>query len=169
MRSFLNKVLLLTLDGLTKESCIAAYLRCAWVGLVKKSGLLFTWFSLKQCSSSSLQIAYGGQYTPQLLPTPVPVPSECNVSGTSERNYLAHLLAFLPSLSHSETALSLLTSTAVSTVVTRASTICSTDLRKVYRKYQSKGNYGSNRPAYDPLGWMLLFIRISEMFMLLGN
>jgi len=86
MRSFLNKVLLLTLDGLTKESCIAAYLRCAWVGLVKKSGLLFTWFSLKQCSSSSLQIAYGGQYTPQLLPTPVPVPVRSVVKWKETRN-----------------------------------------------------------------------------------
>jgi hypothetical protein len=46
----------LTLDGYTKEVCIAGYLFCKKVRhLVKGSGLLFTALYLKQCSSS-LQI-----------------------------------------------------------------------------------------------------------------
>lgn len=71
MRSYLNKVLLIIQDGLTKETCIGAYLFSKEVHrLVKSSGLLFTALYLKQCASS-LQIAYGGIYTPGLLPVPV--------------------------------------------------------------------------------------------------
>lgn len=66
-RSILNKVLLIVFDGLTKESCIAAYLFSKQVHrLVRRSGMLFTALYLKQCSSS-LQIAYGGIYTPRQL------------------------------------------------------------------------------------------------------
>lgn len=56
MVTILKKMVLLTLDGYTKEVCIAGYLFCKKVRhLVKGSGLLFTALYLKQCSSS-LQI-----------------------------------------------------------------------------------------------------------------
>lgn len=64
------KVTLLTLDGVTKEACIATHL-FSKQKLVKGSGLLFTALYLKQCSSS-LQTAYGGIRRPHdLLPVPV--------------------------------------------------------------------------------------------------
>jgi hypothetical protein len=69
---FLNKILLVVLDGLTKETCIAAFLFGKRViELKKKGGLLFVALYCKQCASS-LQIAYGG-VVPQrgLLPVPV--------------------------------------------------------------------------------------------------
>lgn len=72
MRSILNKMLLMVLDGLTKETCIAAYLFSKQVlRLVRKSGLLFTALYLKQCAAS-LQVAYAGVKRPhELLPVPV--------------------------------------------------------------------------------------------------
>jgi len=72
MVSILNKMLLIVLDGYTKETCIAAYLFSKQVlGLVKKSGLLFTALYLKQCAAS-LQVAYAGVKRPhELLPIPV--------------------------------------------------------------------------------------------------
>ena len=72
MRSFLNKMILIVAEGLTKEFCISAYLFTKLViRLYRKSGALFTAFYLKQCSSS-LQQAYGGVKTPHtLLPVPV--------------------------------------------------------------------------------------------------
>jgi hypothetical protein len=52
--------------------CLAASLFCKEVvRLISKSGLLFTAFYLKQCSSS-LQMAYGGvKKPPELLPLPI--------------------------------------------------------------------------------------------------
>jgi len=72
MRGILNKILLIILDGLTKEYCIAAFLFSkSTLALVRGSGLLFTALYLKQCSSS-LQMAYGGdKFTHELLPVPV--------------------------------------------------------------------------------------------------
>jgi hypothetical protein len=72
MKSILSKMILIILDGLNKESCIAAYLFSKKVlKLVRGSGLLFTALYLKQCNSS-LQVAYGGVKAPHaLLPTPL--------------------------------------------------------------------------------------------------
>lgn len=72
MVTILKKMVLLTLDGYTKEVCIAGYLFCKKVRhLVKGSGLLFTALYLKQCSSS-LQTYYGGcKKSPELLPVPI--------------------------------------------------------------------------------------------------
>lgn len=71
-RSYLNRMILITHDSLTKEACIGAYLFSKQVvRLVRKSGFLFTSLYLKQCSSS-LQMAYGGiPKPPELLPVPV--------------------------------------------------------------------------------------------------
>ena len=83
MRSYLNKVILIATDGLTKELCIGAYLFASTVvRLGRKSGWLHVALYFKQCASS-LMTAYGGVKTPpQLLPVPVsltrsgyPIPS----------------------------------------------------------------------------------------------
>lgn len=72
MMGFLNGILLVVADGLTKESCIALYLYTKEVRrLYTKSGPLFTALYLKQCSSS-LQMAYGGdKRSPERLAVPV--------------------------------------------------------------------------------------------------
>lgn len=71
-RSYLNRMILITHDSLTKEACIGAYLFSKQVvRLVRKSVFWFTSLYLKQCSSS-LQMAYGGiPKPPELLPVPV--------------------------------------------------------------------------------------------------
>lgn len=72
MRSLFNKVILIGLDCLSKEFCIASYLLIKQIWKWKqKSGWLFTALYLKQCAAS-LQKAYGGDtYVPELLPVPV--------------------------------------------------------------------------------------------------
>lgn len=53
MRGMLSPVLLVVLDGLTKEHCIAVYLfEKSVMALVKRSGLLFTAMYLKLASSA---------------------------------------------------------------------------------------------------------------------
>ena len=55
-RSYLNRMILITHDSLTKEACIGAYLFSKQVvRLVRKSVFWFTSLYLKQCSSSRLR------------------------------------------------------------------------------------------------------------------
>ena len=64
MKSYLSKVLLVIQDGLSKETCVAAYLFAGSViKLGRKSGWLHCSLYLKQCSSS-LMMAYGGSFSP---------------------------------------------------------------------------------------------------------
>lgn len=70
---FLNKVLLLILDGFTKECCIAAFLFSKSVGkLVRGSGYLYTALYLKQ-ATASLMKAYAGDKPREHSTLPLPI------------------------------------------------------------------------------------------------